>query len=69
MGTDFSDLLFVTLDTPMGTNIISVNETLSGVFGVVGGKIAHATHSTSSNEFSENHSYFLFLSFLFLFLF
>lgn len=37
MGSDFGDLFFVTLDTPEGTDIISVNEAVSIVLLAVGG--------------------------------
>jgi hypothetical protein len=29
MGSDFGDLFFITLDTPEGTNVISVDEAVS----------------------------------------
>ena len=37
MGADFGDLFFVTLDTPEGTDVISINEAVSIVLLAVGG--------------------------------
>ena len=37
MGSDFGDLFFVTLDTPKGTDVISINEAVSIVLLAVSG--------------------------------
>lgn len=37
MGADFGDLFFVTLDTPEGADVVSVDEAVSIVFLTLGG--------------------------------
>lgn len=37
MGSNFGDLFFVTLDTPEGSDVVSINEAVSIVLLTVGG--------------------------------
>jgi len=48
MGTDFSNHFFVTLNTPMGTNIISVHPALSFIFVLLGEVVAEIGTDTSN---------------------
>ena len=41
MSSDLSDLFFVTLDAPEGTNIVSVDKTVVFVLGIGAGETGH----------------------------